>query len=34
MSINISGSSHTINIVQLDHKSGAYRQAASVSLHR
>jgi hypothetical protein len=34
MSINVSGSSHTINIVQLDHKSGAYRQAASVSLHR
>ena len=34
MSINVSGSSHTINIVQLDPKSGAYRQAASVSLHR
>jgi hypothetical protein len=34
MSINVSGSSHTINIVQLDPKSGSYRQAASVSLHR
>ena len=34
MSINVSGSSHTINIVQRDNKSGAYRQAASVSLHR
>ena len=34
MSINVSGSSHTINIVQLDNKSGSYRQAASVSLHR
>jgi hypothetical protein len=34
MSINVSGSRHTINIVQLDPKSGSYRQAASVSLHR
>lgn len=34
MSINVSGSSHTINIVQLDRKSGTYRQATSVSLHR
>ncbi len=34
LSINVSGSSHTINIVQFDPKSGAYRQAASVSLHR
>jgi hypothetical protein len=34
MSINVSGSRHTINIVQLDNKSGSYRQAASVSLHR
>lgn len=34
MSINVSGSRHTINIVQLDNKSGAYRPVASVSLHR
>jgi hypothetical protein len=34
MSINVSGSRHTINIVQLDKKSGSYRQAAKVSLHR
>ncbi len=34
MSINVSGSRHTINIVQLDKKSGSYRQAASVALHR
>jgi hypothetical protein len=34
MSINVSGSRHTINIVQLDKASGSYRQAASVSLHR
>ncbi len=34
LSINVSGSSHTINIVQLDPKSGTYRQAASVVLHR
>jgi hypothetical protein len=34
MSINVSGSKHTINIVQLDPKSGTYRQAASVALHR
>ena len=34
MSITVSGSSHSINIVQLDPKSGSYRQAASVSLHR
>jgi hypothetical protein len=29
-----SGSRHTINIVQLDPKSGTYRPAASVALHR
>jgi len=29
MSINVSGSSHTINIVQLDPKSGTYRQASA-----
>jgi hypothetical protein len=35
MSINVSGSRHTINIVvQLDPKSGTYRPAASVALHR
>jgi hypothetical protein len=34
MSINVSGSSQTINIVQLDPKSGTYRPAASVALHR
>jgi hypothetical protein len=34
MSINVSGLSHTMNIVQFDPKSGSYRQAASVSLHR
>lgn len=35
MSINISGSSgHSINIVQLDRKSGAYRPVANVSLRR
>jgi hypothetical protein len=34
LSINVSGSSHTINIVQFDPKSGVYHQAASVSLHR
>jgi hypothetical protein len=34
MSINVSGSSQTINIVQLDLKSGSYRPAASVALHR
>lgn len=34
MSINVSGSRHTINIVQLDKGSGAYRQVASISLHR
>ena len=34
MSIYVSGSGHTINIVQLDRKSGTYRQAATVSLHR
>ena len=34
MSINVSGSSHSINIVQFDPKTGAYHQAASVSLHR
>jgi hypothetical protein len=30
----VSGSRHTINIVQLDKRSGSYRRAASVSLHR
>lgn len=34
MSINVSGSRHSINIVQFDKGSGAYRPAASVSLHR
>jgi hypothetical protein len=34
MSINVSGSHHTINIVQYDKGSGAYRQVANVSLHR
>jgi hypothetical protein len=34
MSINISGSSHTVNIVQLDKGSGSYRPAAAISLHR
>jgi hypothetical protein len=34
MSIKVSDSDHTINIVQLDNKSGAYRLAASMSLHR
>lgn len=34
MSINVSGSRHTINIVRLDKNSGSYRQAANVSLHR
>jgi hypothetical protein len=34
MSINVSGSKHTINIVQLDKGSGSYRKAASVSLRR
>jgi hypothetical protein len=34
MSINVSDSGHTINIVQLDNKSGAYRLAASFALHR
>ena len=34
MSINVSGSRHTISIVQLDKRSGSYRKAASVSLHR
>lgn len=34
MSINVSGSSQTINIVQLDSNSGSYRSAASVALHR
>jgi hypothetical protein len=31
MSINVAGSSQTINIVQLDPKSGSYRPAASVA---
>jgi hypothetical protein len=34
LSINMSGSRHTINIVQYDMGSGAYRPVASVSLHR
>jgi hypothetical protein len=34
MSINVSDSGHTINIVQLDNKSGAYHLAASFDLHR
>jgi hypothetical protein len=34
LSISVSGSRHTINIVQLDKRSGSYRRAASVSLHR
>jgi hypothetical protein len=34
MSINVSGSRHTINIVQLDKGSGAYRPVASLALHR
>ncbi len=34
MSINISGSRHTINITQLDPRTGRYSQVASVSLRR
>jgi len=34
MNINVSGSRHTISIVQLDKRSGSYRKAANVSLHR
>lgn len=34
MNIKVSGATHSINIVQLDKRSGAYRQAASVSLRR
>jgi len=34
MSINVQDQRHTINIVQLDRGSGAYRPVASVSLHR
>jgi hypothetical protein len=34
VSINVSGSRHTISIVQYDMGSGAYRPVASVSLHR
>jgi hypothetical protein len=34
MSIDVSGSRHTITIVQLDKGSGAYRPVASLSLHR
>jgi hypothetical protein len=34
MSINISDASHTINIVQLNEKSGIYRLVASLSLRR
>jgi hypothetical protein len=34
MSINVSGSRHTINIVERDKGSGAYKPVASISLHR
>jgi len=34
MSIKVSGSSHSINIMQLDKNSGSYRPAATVSLRR
>jgi hypothetical protein len=34
MSINVSGKGHSINIVQLDKGSGAYRSVANVSLRR
>jgi hypothetical protein len=34
MSINVSESGHTINIVQLNNKTGAYHLAASFDLHR
>ena len=34
MSISVSGNGHTINIVQLDPGSGAYRPVANVSLRR
>lgn len=34
MSINVSDSGHTINIVQLNNKTGAYQLAASFDLHR
>jgi hypothetical protein len=34
MSINISGKGHSINIVQFDKNSGAYRPVANVSLRR
>jgi hypothetical protein len=34
MSINVSDSGHTINIVQLNNKTGAYQLAASFSLQR
>ena len=34
MSINVSGSSHTINIVQFNTKSGIYRLATSLTLER
>jgi hypothetical protein len=34
MSINISGKGHSINIVQFDQGSGAYRPVANVSLRR
>jgi hypothetical protein len=34
MSINVSGNGHSINIVQLDKGSGAYRPVANVSLRR
>ncbi|HEU0018297.1 MAG TPA: hypothetical protein VFQ31_08095 [Methyloceanibacter sp.] len=34
MSINVSGTGHEINIMQLNEDTNTYRQAASVSLHR
>jgi hypothetical protein len=34
MSINVSGAGHSINMLQLNPKSGTYRLAASLSLHR
>jgi hypothetical protein len=34
MSINVSGTGHEINIMQLNEDTKVYRQAASVSLHR
>jgi hypothetical protein len=34
MSIEVSGDDHTINIVQLNEKTGIYRQVASLAFHR